>query len=242
MLARFDLRGLAARRPGQLSGGQQQRVALARALVCRPRLLLLDEPLSALDAGLRGALRAELRQQLAACGIPVFVVTHDRTEALVLGDEIVVMSAGAVQQSGPVLEVFNRPANLAAAKILGMETVVAGRVMQRAEGMVTVAISGVKLLALADDLPADATDAHVCIRAEDVVLTRDAGAASSARNRIAATVVSVHRELPLARVELDCGFPLKALITRQALEELNLQPGTPLSVWVKAPHVHLIAA
>jgi molybdate transport system ATP-binding protein len=241
-LERFGLRGLEDRRPRQLSGGQQQRVALARALVCRPRLLLLDEPLSALDAGLRGDLRAELRRQLAACGVPVVLVTHDRTEALVLGDEIAVMSDGAVRQSGPVSEVFNRPADLAVARIVGVETAVSGRLVDRAEGMATVAIGGVQLRALAADLPAGATAVHVCIRAEDVVLTRDAGAVSSARNRLPARVTAVHPDAPLVRVELDCGFPLKALITRQALEELGLRPGERLVAWVKAPHVHLIAA
>ena len=86
-------------------------MALARALVCRPRLLLLDEPLSALDAALREELRGEPRRLLAACDIAVFLVTHDRNEALALGDELVVMSDGAMLQIGLVMEVFNRPAD-----------------------------------------------------------------------------------------------------------------------------------
>lgn len=126
MLDRFGLAAVVQQRPRQLSGGQQQRVALARALVCRPRLLLLDEPLSALDAALREELRGELRRLLAACDIPVFLVTHDRTEALALGDELIVMSGGAVRQSGPMLEVFNRPADAEVAKIVGVETLQPG--------------------------------------------------------------------------------------------------------------------
>jgi molybdopterin-binding protein len=99
----------------------------------------------------------------------------------------------------------------------------------------------VRFHALAGDLEDDVDAVHVCIRAEDVALMRDAGAVGSVRNRIAATVVSVQAGLPLARVELDCGFPMKALITRQAIEELNLLPGASVTACIKAPHVHLIA-
>jgi molybdate transport system ATP-binding protein len=238
----LGLDGLSARLPSELSGGQQQRVALARAVACSPQLLLLDEPLSALDAPSRQRLRTELRHWLAQLRLPTLLVTHDRTEALALGHQIVVLDQGRIQQAGPVAEVFNRPAKVTLARIFGMETVVSGQIVARADGLATARIGTVTLQAVANDLPADATSVHVCIRAEDVVLTRDAGGASSPRNQLPAMVVSVHPELPLARVELDCGFPLKALITRQALEQLNVRPGERLSVWVKAPHVHLIAA
>ncbi|HXG49550.1 MAG TPA: ABC transporter ATP-binding protein, partial [Methylomirabilota bacterium] len=100
ILERLGLTGLERRHPRELSGGQQQRVALARALVTRPRLLLLDEPLSALDAPLREEMRGQLRQLLAACNVPVLLVTHDRAEALALGDELVVMCGGSVRQAG----------------------------------------------------------------------------------------------------------------------------------------------
>lgn len=238
----LGLDGLAARLPHELSGGQQQRVALARAVACSPQLLLLDEPLSALDAPSRHRLRSELRHWLGELSLPTLLVTHDRTEALALGNQIVVLDQGRIQQAGPVTEVFNRPANLTVARILGMETVVAGRVAARTEGMVTVSIGSVKLLSLAEDLPSDAVAVHACIRAEDVLLTRDAAATGSARNRIPGRVVSAHHDSPLTRVQLDCGFPLKALITRQALEELNLRTNDPIVAWVKAKHVHLIPA
>jgi molybdate transport system ATP-binding protein len=101
MLERFDLTGLGERFPRQISGGQQQRVALARALARRPRLLLLDEPLSALDSDLRNQLRRELRQRLASFAIPVVIVTHDRQEAASLADQVIVLSGGRVIRSGP---------------------------------------------------------------------------------------------------------------------------------------------
>ena len=108
------------------------------------RLLLLDEPLSALDAALREELRGELRRMLAECGIPVFLVTHDRAEALALGDELVVMSGGTVLQSGPVLEVFNRPANADVARIVRVETIQPGRVMSVSDGLATVAVGATR--------------------------------------------------------------------------------------------------
>ncbi len=240
-LRSLGLEGLERRMPGELSGGQQQRVALARAVVWSPQLLLLDEPLSALDAPTRQRLRGELHEWLGHLGIPTLLVTHDRTEALALGERIIVLNEGRVEQAGPISEVFNRPANLSVAQIAGVETVVEGRIVDRAEGMATVVVGNVKLQALIDDLPAQVEAVYVCIRAEDVVLAQDSGFPSSARNRIAGKVESLHLGIPLTRVELNCGFRLKALITPRALEDLHLQPGTPITAWVKAPHVHLIA-
>jgi molybdate transport system ATP-binding protein len=238
LLERFALIPHARQRPAQLSGGQQQRAALARALACRPRLLLLDEPLSALDAALREQLRGELRRLLAACGIPVLLVTHDRDEALALGDELVMMSGGAVRQSGPVLEVFNRPADAEVASIVRVETLQPGRVIGVSEGLATVEVGAARITALAPS--AEASKVFVCIRGEEVILQRDGAAASSVRNRLAARVVAVQPGSPLVRVELDAGFPLFALVTRPACEELELRPGVHLTALIKAPAVHLI--
>jgi molybdate transport system ATP-binding protein len=240
MLARFDLTQVARHHPRELSGGQRQRVALARALARRPRLLLLDEPLSALDATLREALRSELRQWLATGQIPVLLVTHDRTEALALGDELVVMSGGTTVQNGPMLEVFNHPANAEVARIVGIETLQPGRIVAVSDGLATLEVGTAWLFALPP--PGSNRHVYVGIRAEDVILTNTSESASSARNRLPAVVRSLHVAAPMVRVELDCGFPLRALITRQAVEELRLQAGTQITAWVKAPHVHLIAA
>lgn len=236
----LGLDGLGARLPRELSGGQQQRVALARAAVRRPKLLLLDEPLSALDSPTRLRLRGELRQWLARLCIPTVLVTHDRTEALALADRIVVLAGGRIQQSGGAAEVFNRPSNLAVAHIAGVETVLPASVLKSLNGIVTVAVGDVKLVAVAEDFPAEATAAHVCIRADEVMLVADALPQASARNRFSAVVVSVERDGPLVRVELDCGFPLKALLTPQAAAELKLQPRAAIGVMIKALHVHLI--
>lgn len=238
MLDRLDLGGLAGRRPRELSGGQQQRVALARALVREPRLLLLDEPLSALDAALRDSLRDELRQLLLRAGIPAVVVTHDRNEALVLGDELIVMNEGRVLQAGPVLEVFNRPVSAEVARIVGVETRQPGRMVAWHDGLAEVEVGSARLLAVA--APGMPPDVLVCLRGEDVILQRDPGPASSVRNRLAARVIGVQPAVPLTRIELDAGFPLFAWVTRPACEELGLAPGEQVTALFKASAVHLL--
>ena len=240
MTERFGLDGLARRRPGELSGGQQQRVALARAMACAPRLLLLDEPLSALDGPTREPLRRELRQLLRTMNTPAVVVTHDRVEAMALADQVIVLSEGTVRQSGTVEEVFGRPANLTVARIVGVETVVRGKVIGVDAGLATVAVGpgGQHVLAVAE--PDAAGEVDVCVRAEDVMLQRQSPADTSGRNKLKAVVTSIVQEGPLVRVSLDCGFPMTAVITRPAREELNLAEGDTVTAVVKATAVHLI--
>lgn len=120
ILARYDLSAHARQFPRQLSGGQQQRVALARAMVRQPRLLLLDEPLAALDTALREDLRADLCHQVRTLGTPVILVTHDRHEARLLGDQLVVMHGGRVQQAGTAEAICARPANDHVARAMGL--------------------------------------------------------------------------------------------------------------------------
>ena len=235
----LGLEGLERRRPAELSGGQRQRVALARALIRQPRLLLLDEPLSALDGPTRLRLRSDLRQLLKQLGIPTILVTHERTEALALGDQLVVMDAGQIVQRGPVHEVFSRPASLAVAAIVAMETVQPGRVLESKDGLVTVAVGRTRLVSLNSQLPAG-KDVYVCIRAEDVIIVKGEPAQSSPRNCMPSTVAGLRAEGPVVRIELDGGFPLSAILTKQACEELKLQLGTEVTALIKAPQIHLI--
>ena len=237
----LGLDGLENRLPRELSGGQQQRVALARAVVRRPKLLLLDEPLAALDTPTRLRLRGELRQLLRQLGIPTILVTHDRFEALALGDDVVVLHDGRNVQQGAAPDVFSRPVNLAVAEITAVETILSGHILETRDGLVTVTVGDARLIALAKDLPTDAREVYVCIRAEDVILVRDDLVQSSPRNRLPATVRELVREGPLVRVKLDCGFSLTALLTQSACDELALQKGEQLFAMVKTPQVHLIS-
>jgi molybdate transport system ATP-binding protein len=237
MIALLQLDGLERRYPRNLSGGQQQRVALARSLVRRPRMMLLDEPLSALDSPTRDQLRRELRRLLAELKIPAVLVTHDRAEAMLLGDFVVVLDAGRVVQSGAIHEVFQQPASPGVARITGVETVVPGRVVEVADGLATVEVQGIHLHALANGA---GREVYACIRAEDVILQSGDMEHTSARNRLHGRVVDVHGEGPIARIAVDCGFTLQALITTQACREMQLRPGARVTAIVKAPAVHLV--
>jgi thiamine transport system ATP-binding protein len=127
LLDLVGLSGLADRLPATLSGGERQRVALARALAASPRLLLLDEPLSALDAGLRQRLAVDLRRILTAAGTTAVMVTHDHEEAFAVADDLAVMRAGRIVQSGPIAEVWRAPADPDTALFLGYARVIHGR-------------------------------------------------------------------------------------------------------------------
>jgi molybdate transport system ATP-binding protein len=238
LIEAFGLAPLAGRRPGAVSGGQQQRVALARALAADPALLLLDEPLSALDAATRTRLRHDLRRMLVESGVPAIVVTHDRMEAVALGDWMAVMVEGRIRQSGPIQSVFRRPADAQVAESVGVENVLPGTIIGRDSGLLTVQV-GTKYLECVDS--GDSGAVFVCLRGEDVTLSRELPHTSSARNRLSGQVRSVTLEGPLARVELDCGFPLVAVVTAQSASELELKPGDELCAMVKATAVHVTA-
>jgi len=237
MLILMGVADLAGRLPHELSGGQKQRVALARAVAARPDVLLLDEPLSALDAAAREALRRDLGRFLRAVSLPTVLVTHDRAEALALGDEVALIEGGRVLQQGPIAEVFSRPASLEAARVVGVEAVVPARITGRSDGLATLDAAGVTLMAL--DPGTEVTEVFACIRADEVIL-EPGTAPTSARNRLAATVTAVQVESALVRVDLDCGFPLAAFITRAALRELDLSAGSKVTAMIKAPAVHLV--
>jgi putrescine transport system ATP-binding protein len=157
------LQGLETRKPQQLSGGQKQRVALARSLVMRPRLLLLDEPMAALDAGLRERTGLELRALQRKTGAAFIMVTHDQQEALALADRIAVLEAGRVAQIGPPQEVYARPATRLVARFLGAANVLEGRMR---DGVFESAEAGADIVA---GLPLETV--AVALRAEHIRLT-----------------------------------------------------------------------
>ncbi len=236
----LEISSLALRRPPEISGGQQQRVALARAVARRPQLLLLDEPLTALDAPTRRHLRGELHALLVRTGIPSIVVTHDPSEALAIADEIVLLHGGRVIQTGTPETVFNHPASIEAAEILGVDTMLDGTVTSQDDALVQILAHGIRLTAVSrDPLPAG-TRAAVCIRAEDVMLARPQADSGSARNRLPGTVLRTSDEAGLVRIELDCGFLLRATLTRQSCQDLDIRPGSTIDAIIKAPNVHLI--
>jgi molybdate transport system ATP-binding protein len=243
--AQLGLAGLEDRYPSQLSGGEQQRVALARALVCRPRLLLLDEPLSALDAPTREHLRRQLRHWLLELRMSTILVTHDRVEARALADHVVVFEAGQVRQSGSVQQVFSAPVDLAVARIVGVDTIERGMVVGVADGLAKVQVGSKQVVALPPPSRNGRLDedVYVCIRAEDVMLEKKRAELPpcNAHNYLLGHVRSLDREGPIVHVELDCGFPLKALITDQARENMELRERDEIVALVKTRAIHVIA-
>jgi molybdate transport system ATP-binding protein len=237
----LEIRPLVQRCVTDLSGGEKQRVAIARALLSSPRLLLLDEPLASLDTPLRARIIPYLARIRDEFRVPMLYVTHDRFETLALADEMVVLVHGKVAQMGPVQELFSRPASPAVAEVLAVETVLKGQIETLENGLTTVAVGPMKLAAVDHNLPTGAREVYACIRAENVVIVKGAGISNSARNHMPGMVRSLSNEGPLTRVELDCGFPLTALLTRQSCEEMKLSPNDQVTAQVKAQHVHLIA-
>jgi len=241
-LERFGIATLARRSARTLSGGEAQRVSLARALALEPEVLLLDEPFAALDEPTRQALIDDLDRALTETGTTVVFVSHDRAEALRLGDRVAVIIGGLIRQVGPPSQVFAAPADEEVAAFLGVETIVPGCISAVEEGLAVVEVSGGRVEAASALEGPGAGEVLVCLRPEDVVLSPadDRPPATSARNRLPAVVRRVVRSGAQARVELDAGFPLVALITKQSLEELSLEAGSRVVASFKATAVHLI--
>jgi tungstate transport system ATP-binding protein len=239
-LERFGITGLRKRSSRSLSGGEAQRTSLARALVLEPEVLLLDEPFSALDAPTRESLMDDLDGILAESRVAAVFVTHDRSEALRLGDRIAVLMAGKLRQIGSANEVFASPVDPEVAAFVGVENIIPGRVRDVTAGLAAIDVaSGV--VETATEL-AEGAEVLVCLRPEDIILSRQADAypTVSARNNLAGTVERLRTAGPYVRAEIDAGFPLVALVTKQSLEDLALAPGTPVVATFKATGVHLI--
>jgi len=225
--------------PGQLSGGQQQRIALARALATSPGLLLLDEPLSALDALERLRLRGEIRALQQRLGVTTIMVTHDQEEALSMADRVVVMNHGAIEQIGTPQQIYREPASAFVADFVGKINVLSATA--EAGGRFRM---GTLLLDGAHGAAAVAPGTHVrlYLRPEDVVIN---GAASSRANAAQAKVVKIeflgafcHVTVAIAGAEEQ---PLLINISRHSIDEMSLAEGSALHVDLPADCLRLLA-
>lgn len=194
----------AKRRPAQLSGGQQQRVALARALVLRPRVLLLDEPLGALDAKLRKQLQLELRAVQREVGITFVYVTHDQEEALTMSDQIAVLAEGRVEQVGPPQEIYSAPATTFVAGFLGAANIFDAEVIEAGGGSAVCSALDTRLGA-AVDKSAGPGSAAIVIRPERIALQNAGEPIMQGRNVISGTVAQVVYLGNCTQVHVDVG-------------------------------------
>jgi len=191
-LARVGLPGTGNRRISQISGGQKQRVAIARCLVLDPDVLLLDEPLGALDLKLREHMKVELKKLQHEFGTTFMYITHDQSEALVMSDRIAVMNAGRFEQVGPAQELYYRPKTAFVAGFVGDSNRWNGRVESAAAGRVTIATdNGVRIAAATYETLAAGDEVVVFVRPEAIALSRSLDGLATARNRIDGEVASV---------------------------------------------------
>jgi spermidine/putrescine transport system ATP-binding protein len=206
-LEMVQLTQLAARAPRQLSGGQQQRVALARALVNRPRVLLLDEPLGALDLKLRKEMQLELKHLQTGLGITFMYVTHDQEEALTMSDRIVLLRQGGVAQIGTPRDLYDRPVSRYVADFIGETNLLPGKVVETMDGLVTLRVGDTMVRGLSDLALAAGTEAWLTVRPEVIDLL-DGRLPPAGWNAVSGTVldtvyagstVRAHVELPGGR-------------------------------------------
>ena len=246
----LDINHLTHRRPGTLSGGEQQRVALARALVVEPRLLLLDEPLSALDPGMREGLQRKLARLHRELGTTTIHVTHDFEEAVALGDRIAVVNEGRVVQAGSPEEIFRKPDSEFVARFVGVRNIFQGEVRPGDNGYKLLSLDSMEIAVLTGL----SGRVHGSIRPEDIIISREP-LRSSARNSFRGRIVDIADRGAIVYVTVRLPFdhalrqaqvaaqskPLDftCVITRRSLEEMELREGLEVCIAFKASAVHI---
>ena len=239
LLDRFGLADRADAHPRGLSGGERQRVALARALARRPRALLLDEPLSALDARTRGRASRELANALRAANVPALLVTHDFAEAALLGDRVAVIDAGRIVQDGTARELAAAPASAFVADLTGA-VVLTGEARPGPDGLTFVRLWGDGAEELASTDPG-AGEVAVSVHPWEISLApAGARAAGSAQNHLAGVITTVTHVGNRVRVGVEAGQPLVAEVTEPAVRDLDLRPGAHVTATWKAAATRLL--
>lgn len=240
-LERLGIAHLVRRPARSLSGGEAQRTSLVRALALDPELLLLDEPFSALDPPTREGLLLDLQTILGETGITTIFVTHERSEAFMLGDRVAVLMRGELLQIGPAAQIFARPATEEVARFVGLDTKIPAAVEAVNPGLARVRFEGGDAEVVGDFQSGERV--FLCLRPEDITLSPagEEETRSSARNRLLGKVVKITPWGAHYRVAVDCGGScLVAFITRPSFLDLGLREEDGVVASFKASAVHVI--
>jgi molybdopterin-binding protein len=222
------------RSPTTLSGGEKQRVALARTLVTEPEVLLLDEPLSALDPETREGMQQELREIHRRIKVTIIHVTHDFEEAVALGHRVAVLNDGCIAQVGAPEEILRQPSSEFVARFALSRNVFSGKTVGEGDGYATVDIGGAKLTAITESRG----EVRLSLRPEDIIISKEP-IQSTARNCFQGMVSDIAPKGSVIYVTVSLPPELICLITRQAFEELDLRKGVRVWITFKASVVHV---
>lgn len=237
ILDTVGLAGYKHRNARTLSGGEVQRVAIARAIAVQPEVLLLDEPTANLDPVSASRIEELIAGIIKRETITVIMATHDMSQGQRLADRIGVLVNGEMVQSGDPREIFASPMNRQVAEFVGMENIIDGVVVSNEGEMAAVDINGRIIEAVTDFDVGE--EVSVCMHPEDITVAL-VRLSSSARNCLAGNITWTVSTGPLCRVEIDCGFPLVALVTKRSAEEMGLKKGTNVYATFKAVSIHVI--
>ena len=238
MAASLHIDHLLHRKPDTLSGGEQQRVALARALAVKPRLLLMDEPFSALDPQTRREARILLKRAIRERGSTVIHITHDLDDAWALANKVAVLKDGKCLQFGALEEVFNRPSSRFIADFVGAN-ILEGEVKASGQGVSTVGINGFNLVCT--DEAKVGSGVQVAIRPENIVVTKESPADPSARNALAAVLEGIVSEGQTCVLQLRSSETmLNVLVANNALERLDLREGDDVYATIRHDNVRIV--
>lgn len=236
LIKQLRLSPLLKRFPMSLSGGEMQKVALARALVIRPSVLLLDEPLSALDPNFKEEVREELKRLHRQMGITFFMVTHDFTDVLYLATKVAVINQGKIEQVGEVTDIFQKPSSSFVAGFVGARNIFRGRLVNEKEHRLVD--TGKIKVEVPKNLVQNSEKVYFTIRPEDIIISLKP-LSSSARNNYSGEVVKVINRGQVFYITVDIGEKITALITKASFEDMNLKKGDKVFLTFKATAVHL---
>ena len=243
LMSSFRISNLRGRKPAQISGGERQRVALARALVTNPCLLLLDEPMAALDASTKSKIIEDLRAWNNDHRIPILYVTHSREEVFALGERVLVLEMGRIIAQGTPHEVMSAPRQETVAQLSGFENIfdVTVDAIHEDRGTMTCGITESDVELETPMVRADlGATLRVGIRAGDILLATVQPSGLSARNIIRGTIMSVHQRDMIVVATVYCGVEMDIHLTLAARDSLHLRPGSPVWLVVKTYSCHLM--